>query len=266
MRPAAAANQLTRVWRQICPNNAPYPVDCRRLAQALNIKVVGEPIDDRFEAQLRVRNKNGKRIRAIIYNENIREEGRKNFCISHEIGHSSCHVDQEEFFCSSADLNDIAPHPQNIEQEANLFAATLLMPADDFRAQLNGRPISLSTLSQLADTRYNTTLTATVTRLLELSPTKHYGIAIVEGNMVKRWARSEAMRWTGFGFKRNRQLPIETIEHDPIGQPVDSEIWLNAKNAPLWNLTQSAIAMPYYGQTLVLLAAERNDGSSDLDE
>ena len=94
MKPAAAALQLTRVWRDICPNDDPYPVDCRLVAEALNIKVHGEPIDDRFEAQLRIRMVNGRRRPAIIYNENIREAGRKNFCIAHEIGHHSCGTDQ----------------------------------------------------------------------------------------------------------------------------------------------------------------------------
>lgn len=266
MKPAAAANQLTHVWRQICPEDAPYPVNCRRLAEALGIKVVSMPIDDQFEAQLRIRKKNGKRIRAIIYNEKIREEGRKNFCISHEIGHSSCHTDRDEFFCSSADLNDMAPHPENIEQEANLFAATLLMPADDFREQLTGLPISLFTLGQLADTRYNTSLTATTQRLLELSPTKYYGMAVVERNVVKRWARSDSMKWTGFGFRRGHQLAIDDVGHSPQGQEVDSDIWLAPKNAAQWSLTQSSVAMPYYGQTLVLLVAERKDWPHDHDD
>ena len=55
MKPAAAAIQLTHVWREICPNEDPYPINCRALAEALNIKVHSEPIDDKFEAQLRIR-------------------------------------------------------------------------------------------------------------------------------------------------------------------------------------------------------------------
>ncbi|MGI9295365.1 MAG: ImmA/IrrE family metallo-endopeptidase [Pseudomonadales bacterium] len=258
MKPAAAAIQLTRVWRQVCPNEDPYPVDCRMLAKALNIKVHGEPIDDNFEAQLRIREVKGVKRKAIIYNENIREEGRKNFCISHEIGHSSCHADQEEFFCSSKDLNDMALHPKNLEQEANLFAATLLMPADDFRARLENLPPTLATISRLADERYNTSLTATCTRLLDLSPTAHYGMAIVRGNnTVVRWAISKEMCWTGFGFRKGHQISAAGLAHNPEGERVESDVWLNAKNAPRWDLAQSAIYMPYYNQTLVLIAAAR---------
>ena len=60
----------------------------------------------------------------------------------------------------------MAPHPENLEQEANLFAATLLMPADDFWSQMQGQSPTLATLSRLADDRYQTSLTATCTRLI----------------------------------------------------------------------------------------------------
>ena len=257
MKPAAAAIQLTHVWRQICPNEDPYPIDCRLLAEALKIKVYSEPIDDRFEAQLRIREVNGRKRSAIIYNDNIREEGRKNFCICHEIGHNSCHADQEEFFCTTKDLNDMAPHPQNMEQEANLFAATLLMPADDFRVEMSRQPATLATISRLADERYSTSLTATCSRLLNLSPTAYYGMAIIRENTVVRWAKSEAMRWTGFSFRRGHQIPVVSVDHNPEGVAVESDVWLNAKNAPRWQLTQSTVYMPYYDQTLVLICAER---------
>ena len=266
MKPAAAANQLTRVWRQICPSDDPYPVDCRKLAEALSIKVHGEPIDDKFEAQLRIRKVNGRKRRVIIYNENIREEGRKNFCISHEIGHNSCHADQEEFFCSSKDLNDMAPHPENLEQEANLFAATLLMPADDFRTQMKRQPPILATLSRLADNRYKTSLTATCMRLLDLSPRAYYGLVIIRGDTVVRWARSEAMRWTGFGFRKGHRVSTAGLTHNLKGESVESDVWLNEKNTSKWKLTQSAVYMPYYDQTLVLISAERAVELEELEE
>lgn len=254
MKPKRAAIQLTHVWRSICPGVEPYPVDCRLLAEALNIKVHGEPIDDKFEAQLRIRGKH----RAIIYNENIREEGRKNFCISHEIGHHSCHSELEEFFCTSEDLNDVAPHPENIEQEANLFAATLLMPVDDFRTQIRGNhDVTLAFLSTLADERYSTSLTATCRRLIDVSPRSTFGMVVIRGDRVVRWARTEEMRWTGFGFRKGHQVPPDGLIHNLDGEMVDSDVWLNEKNAPRWNLVQSAVYMPYYDQTLILIQAKR---------
>ena len=265
MKPARAAIQLTHLWRSICPEGNPYPVDCRKLAEALNIKVHGEAIDDGFEAQLRIREVKGRKQRVIIYNENIREEGRKNFCISHEIGHNSCHSSRE-FFCTSKDLNDMAPHPQNIEQEANLFAATLLMPADDFRAQMKRQPPTLATVSRLAKERYETSLTATCTRLLDLSSKAHYGMAIIQENTVVRWAMNDNMRWTGFGFRSGHQISNVGLTHNLDGERIESDVWLNPKNAPHWELTQSAVYMPYYDQTLVLISAERRNDREEFEE
>lgn len=260
MKPVRAAIQLTHLWRTISQPDQMYPVDCRKLAEALGIKVRGARIDDLFEAQLRIRGAK----RAIIYNENIREEGRKNFCISHELGHHSCH-DHLEGSCSSNDLNDMNPQPSNIEQEANLFAATLLMPTDDFREQTHGRAPTLSFLSALARDRYNTTATATCRRLIDLSPAKYYGMAFLKRTTVVRWARTENMRYTGFGFRKGHTVPIG-IDHNPDGEEVESDVWLNGKNAPKWELTQSSIHMPYYGETLVLIKAERVDNSEELDD
>ena len=227
----------------------------------------GADIDDDFEAQLRIREEDGKKHKFIIYNENIREEGRKNFCIAHELGHNSCHTEQPEFFCSSKDLNDMAPHPQNIEQEANLFAAQLLMPPDDFRKQIGSSTPSLKQLSRLAEERYSTSLTATCTRLLDLSSTKAYGMAFVsESGIVERWVRSNEMKWTGFGFRRGHQIPPIGFDHNPAAELIDSAIWLNEKNAPRWELRQSAVYMPYYQQTLVLVSASRVNNFNELDE
>jgi len=253
MKPTRAANQLTKVWRSICPDGNPYPVDCRMLAEALNIIVHGEEFEDGFEAQLRIRGKKS----VIIYNENIREEGRKNFTICHEIGHHSCHRGRDEFLCTSNDLNDMAPHPENIEQEANLFAATLLMPVDDFRSQIKGSSNTISTLSKLADERYKTTLTATCLRLIEISPKSQLGMVIISGKKVKNWTMSDEMRWTGFGFKKGHVVPDAGLFHNQSGEAVESDVWLNKKNAPKWDLIQSSVHMPYYDQTLVLLQAER---------
>lgn len=262
MKPIAAAIQLTKVWRTICPDGEPYPVDCRLLAEAVNVKVHGEPLDDRFEAALCIRGK----TRAIIYNENIREDGRKNFCISHELGHNSCHAKSEEYFCTTADLFDTAPHPENVEQEANQFAASLLMPADDFRKQMASMDLTLANISLLANDRYDTSLTAACIRLLDLSPRRALGIAVLRGNIVVRWKKTEEMRWTGFGFRRGYKIPVASLAHNPEGEDVDSEIWLNEKNAPRWNLRHSVVDMPYYGETLALIEATRADEFEDLDE
>ena len=100
----------------------------------------------------------GDGLKAIIYNDNIVEAGRKNFTIAHELGHYSLHANNSDLKCSINDLNnfgDIPPHGENIEREANVFAANLLMPGIDVGRQLQGKRIDLRLIERLSN-RYGT--------------------------------------------------------------------------------------------------------------
>jgi hypothetical protein len=96
-------------------------------------------------------------------------------------------------------------------------------------------------------------------------------VAYISGNYdltpVLRWARTEEMRWSGFGFKKDHKVPQNAVFHDRDGRHVDSSLWLNANNANRWELMQSAVYMPYYDLTLVLIHAERKgEFGDDWDE
>ena len=149
----------------------------------------------------------GRKRRAIIYNENIREEGRKNFCISHEIGHNSCHADQEEFFLHEQGSQRYGATPPEygagseplcgdiVDASGRLSRAhetSARHPDDDFSS---GR----RALQHVAD--------GYVYPMLDLSPTAYYGMAVIRDGTVARWANSKEMRWTGFGFRKGHQIP-----------------------------------------------------------
>lgn len=260
MTPSQAAFQLSHVWRAACPNEDIFPVNATQIAEMLNIKVLGDDeLGDDFEAALFIRPK-GKRI---IYNGKIREEGRKNFSIAHEIGHSSLHAGREEFRCSIRDLTDMDPHPQNIEQEANKFASTLLMPADDFREQMGSQDKTLANLSELANNRYHTSVTATCIRYLEMSQQSPLAMIRTRGNRVLGWSRTDNMKYSGFWLHKNQEPPPHILTHDPFGAIVDSHCWLKKKHADKWELFQSAIMMPFYDQTLILLRATQKQSQLD---
>ena len=87
-------------------------------------------------------------------------------------------------------------------------------------------------------------------------------MAILRGRTVVRWQRTNAMKVTGFGFKRGHVLP-EDVHDDPAGHPVASDVWLTGSTSGPWALTQSAVHMPYYDRTLVLVCAEPLAGSHD---
>ena len=262
MTPSQAAFQLTHAWRSACPNDDPYPISATQIAEMLNITVLGDDeLGDEFEAALFIRPK-GKRI---IYNSRVREDGRKNFTIAHEIGHNSLHAGRDEFRCSIRDLTDMQPHPQNIEQEANKFAATLLMPTDDFREQMKTRDVSLAHLGDIANHRYCTTVTATCIRFLELSQQSPLAMVRTNGTRVLGWSRTDKMKYSAFWLNRGQELHPDMLTHDPEGSIVDPRCWLKEKHADKWELFQSTIYMPYYDQTLILINAKQNHSQWDTE-
>ncbi|MFZ5233694.1 ImmA/IrrE family metallo-endopeptidase [Enterobacter bugandensis] len=117
------------------------PVDCIQIAESLGIKVQGAPLKNEFQGALFIT----PDVTAIIYNENIKEDGRKNFTIAHEIGHYCLHSDREEVQCRLEDVGafSLTPHGKEIEKEANEFAACLLMPEKDVQQQLLGKNLDI---------------------------------------------------------------------------------------------------------------------------
>src|SRR5689334_2637803 len=77
----------------------------------------------------------GKSGWGIIYNDALTSPGRINFTLAHEFGHYLLHrIDYPQGIqCSAQDVAGWDSPYGQIEQQANRFAANLLMPLDDFR-------------------------------------------------------------------------------------------------------------------------------------
>lgn len=145
---------------------------------------------------------------------------------------------------------------QDLEQQANEFAATLLKPADDVRDQMASRPPTLSTIRELATGRYTTSLTATGLRVVHVCRKLPLALARVQENQVAAWTRTEDMRWTGFYLQEGQELPAHVLEHNPEGRKVESDLWLSEKNVRCWALGQSSVHKSYYVETQTLVLAE----------
>ena len=116
----------------------------------------------------------------------------------------------------------------------------------------------LGTLSR----RYETTLTATALRMIELSP-KPAAIVTLSNNRV-RWSwRNDSMKQTGFWQERGLRKPDNVFDYNEDDQPIDSRLWLDDHKADQWELYQSYLSMPYYNQTLFMLRAESREGEED---
>lgn len=162
-----AATTIFKSYEYGKSHNDVFPVNCEFIAKEFGIIVVGEALGDAFQACLYLSGD----VKAIIYNTEISSSSRINFTIGHELGHYFLHRKSGDKKCSLNDLENIGalpPHSLDIEREANLFSASLLMPAADFCAQIKNQLPDISLVSTLTK-RYGTSLLATLYRLKELS-------------------------------------------------------------------------------------------------
>jgi len=110
----------------------------------------------------------GKSGWGIVYNDALTSPGRINFTLAHEFGHYLLHrmVYPQGIQCSAQDVARWDSPYGQIEHQANLFAANLLMPFDDFRRQIGPRAkVDLDMISHCAD-RYRVSLIAAILRWL----------------------------------------------------------------------------------------------------
>jgi hypothetical protein len=146
---------------------------------------------------------------AIVHNSDIRSPGRVNFTLGHEFGHYLLHRLRHPngIQCGQQDMMRWDGY-RAIEQEANCFAAGLLMPLHDFRRQIpaKSRP-TLDDIGACAD-RYGVSLIAATLRWLEYAERRSLLVVSRDGYIL--WARSttSALR-TGAYYRTANRPPIE---------------------------------------------------------
>lgn len=94
---------------------------------------------------------------------------RRRFSVGHELGHLEMHLMHSSMFlCTSRDVNDWREQvtDPNLEQEANEFAAALLLPERFFVPLCKDTEPSLDLIAELAGT-FDVSLTATAIRHLK---------------------------------------------------------------------------------------------------
>lgn len=223
-----------------------FPVDVKEVAREISKhKFPDDPITmirgaalPGFEGAL-VPAPPGKKGWGIVYNTAISSAGRINFTLGHEFGHYLLHrlAYPKGFQCSSEDMANWQSEYGQLEQQANVFAASLLMPLDDFRAQIEAknRP-SLNDLGGCAD-RYGVSLIAATLRWLQY--TERRSLLVVSKDGFILWARSsEPALKSGFYYKTRNRPPVEipasslaaqrSLIWGPAGEAEhDRGVWLN---------------------------------------
>jgi hypothetical protein len=212
--PQRTANDITIVLRAV--GAAEFPIDVRAVAAEISkakypdapITVIKGDVLPGFEGALSPAPV-GKKGWGIFYNSGMTSRGRINFTLGHEFGHYVLHREAypEGFQCSTEDMATWESEHAQRENEANVFAATLLMPLDDFRAQIDAqsRP-NFDGLGACAD-RYDVSLIAATLRWLQYTPRRSMLVVSRDGFVL--WARSSqrALR-TGLYFRTRNGTPI----------------------------------------------------------
>lgn len=194
----------------------------------------------------------------ITVDKDIREFGKKRFAVAHEFGHFELHKSQNQLenCVDKMFLEWYKSRPE--EPEANAFAAELLMPTNMFKERCTADSPSFHEIRSLAD-QFQTTITATATRYVELGP---YPCAlIVSENGMVRWFRSRP----DFPYRiisRGEKISKFSCAHDfftkgsvpdepeVVGGQAWLEDWKSGESIPLY---EHAFALPYYKTVLSLL-------------
>lgn len=148
----------------------------------------------------------------IYYDEGQSPE-RRRFTVAHEFGHYLLHrhlVEQDERFdggiyCSEDSVT--RGEGGDIEFEADQFAATLLMPLNDFRIQVSAKDqVDFDRLSDMAQ-RYGVSLTAAILRWLEYTETR--AMLVVSNEGFAKWAKSSEPAFKSRRYLRTKNEVFE---------------------------------------------------------
>lgn len=151
---------------------------------------------------------------AILYHHD-QSPGRTAYTIGHEFGHYMLHrklIDKDERYDGGiyCDENSVLRREGvDIEQEADEFAANLLMPFHDFRRQIDPKRVpNFDDLGNIAD-RYGVSLTAATLRWLEYTETR--ALLVVSNEGFAHWAKTSKPALKTGHFIRTRDTVFELL-------------------------------------------------------
>ena len=222
--PERWAFEITHVLNAVLGEDR-FPVDVPAVAQGYTSqKYPGDPITRVVGADLPgfdgalYRAPAGKIGWGIFYNNRITSTGRINFTLAHELGHFLLHrlAHPEGIRCGEQDMVRWDSEYAKLEQQANTFAATLLMPLDDFRRKIDPKAkVDLDMISQCAD-RYRVSLIAAVLRWLGY--TDRRAVLVVSRSGYMLWSRASGPALRSGAFFRTSGSPVEVPQMSIAGR------------------------------------------------
>jgi hypothetical protein len=216
-----AAADLSQVLRTVL-GDARFPIDVEGLAFEVSrhqpdpISTVEKVAIDGFDGMLRPHPK--RQAWQILYAEQPRYPGRERFTLAHEFGHYMLHrhdlhksegAATSAYRCLPLQMDRWTEAEQRREDEADTFACHLLMPFDDYRAQVAGVEMSGALLTHVTD-RYGVSLTAAVRRWIEFTDTRAAMVMARDGFAL--WGRaSKAAYDSGIFVRSGMEIPENSL-------------------------------------------------------
>lgn len=234
--PERWAFEITHVLNTVFGSDR-FPVDVPAVAQEYTrqkypddaiTRVVGADLPG-FDGAL-FRAPQGKPGWGIFYNSRISSQGRVNFTLAHELGHFLLHrlAHPNGIKCGEQDMVRWDSDYAQLEQQANTFAANLLMPLDDFRRRIPANAkVGLDQISDSAD-RYKVSLIAATLRWL--SYTERRAVLVVSREGYILWSRASPSALKTGAFFRTSGPPIEVPQTSIVGRQdllVDGKVGIN---------------------------------------
>lgn len=265
-----AANKLTQIVKAYCAVHGGdrFPVDVERLAkEAAFIFGWEDPIAEvraaniaGFEGSLSPNDDKSKWL--LLYNNALPSPGRIRFTQAHELGHYILHrlTSSGELRCSEDDM--LEWDEKNIEAQADQFASYLLMPLDDYRAQLPSK-VDLDAFDHCSD-RYGVSLTAAILKWLEY--TDDNAVLVRSSDGFINWAKPSARALKAGAFIRTRNKVVavppgslaanEDVRHERQGAEILANVWFRHA-APDMTLREMKVTSEKYGSIWSLLCLPR---------
>lgn len=217
-KPAACAIRLTKILQtvQSLTGESFYPLKIADIAvdiskqfypEAPLTRISGESFSNKFEGVL-TRIPQTKNDWGIIYNKDIKSQGRINFTLAHELGHYLLHRMElaDGVKCSRFDMLRWNSTEGQREAEANEFASFFLMPRNTFEAMMKGHRIDLHLFQHIAD-YFNVSLTAAILKWIEFTDMRAMLVVATDGFV--KYAKSSDKLYKSGVFLRCKQETIE---------------------------------------------------------
>jgi IrrE N-terminal-like domain len=225
----------------------------RSVATVLGVGIEEADIDSFDGALVRLK---GSTEGLIAIRQTIRENGKKNFTIAHELGHLLLPGHEESTVCVQADVETWESGLSTHELEANEFAGELLMPTRVLEGLLRGQKPSFDLIESLAR-EFSTSLTATACRFVEMTS---YACAVVwsERGWARWFKRSEEFeQWVRIRERLDsRTLAADCFRGDAVPsahESVPASAWLNGSVTGDSRILEATRCMPSYAGALTLL-------------